>query len=152
MKNMCFNFRYQTQTILYLMTLAVVFNSLPAHAGMKNTEPTTQRGSGTVTEQSGFYCNAKALNKTERERYNQLTRKLAQARTETKELPDGYALRLGKEMVPLAELAEWIAFESKCCPFFGFEIELQQNSGPLWLKLRGSEGVKLFIRSEFGMQ
>lgn len=106
----------------------------------------------TMTEQSGFYCDAKALNKIERERYNQLTRKLERARLETKELPDGYALRLQSETVSLAELAEWIGFESKCCPFFGFEIELQPNGGSLWLKLRGAEGIKPFIRAEFGVQ
>jgi hypothetical protein len=106
----------------------------------------------TMTEQSGFYCNAKALNKNERERYKQLTDKLERARMATKELPDGYALRLKSETVSLAELAEWVGFESKCCPFFGFEIELQPNRGALWLKLRGAEGIKPFIRAEFGVQ
>jgi hypothetical protein len=99
--------------------------------------------------QNGFYCNTEALNKTERERYNQLTGKLATARVETKELPDGYAFRLKSEVIALSEVAEWISWERKCCPFFGFEIALERHNGPLWLKLRGTDGVKIFIRAEF---
>jgi hypothetical protein len=100
----------------------------------------------------GFYCNAVALDKSERERYDRLIHKLTQARAEAKELPDGYALRLNSDIASLAEVAEWISLESKCCPFFDFEIELQSNRGPLWLKLRGPEGVKPFMRAEFGIQ
>lgn len=108
-------------------------------------------GGNKVTQPSGLYCNAKALNKTERERYNQLTHKFRQARIETKELSDGYEFRLNSETVSITELAEWISAERKCCPFFGFEIELQRNNGPLWLKLRGADGVKAFIRGEFNI-
>lgn len=102
-----------------------------------------------MTQPSEFYCNTKALNKIERERYNQLTDKFRQARIETKELSDGYVFRLNSEAVSVAELAEWISAERKCCPFFSFEIELQRDNGPLWLKLRGADGVKAFIRAEF---
>jgi hypothetical protein len=109
----------------------------------------TPGGGNQVAQPSGFYCNTKALSKTERERYNQLTDKFRQARIETKELKNGYAFRLKSEAVSVAELAEWISAERKCCPFFGFEIELQRNGGPLWLKLRGAEGIKAFIRAEF---
>jgi hypothetical protein len=87
--------------------------------------------------------------KPERERYNQLTRMLANARVETKELPDGYAFRLKSEVIAVSEVAEWISMERRCCPFFGFEIALERDNGPLWLKLRGSAGVKVFIRAEF---
>lgn len=61
------------------------------------------------------------------------------AALETKELPDGYAFRLKSETVSLPDLAEWISAERKCCPFFGFEIELQRDRGPLGLKLKGTE-------------
>ena len=114
--------------------------------------PTLTIKETTMNEPAGFYCNAKALDRTERDRYNQLTSKLAEARVETAELPDGYAFRLQNERVSLSDLAEWISFERKCCPFFNFEIELQRNNGPLWLKLRGADGIKPFIRSEFGIR
>ena len=105
-----------------------------------------------ATEISGFYCNVKAFTPEEREHHRLLSQELAQARVETKELADGYAFRLDPESVSLAELADWEVNERKCCPFFDFEIEVERDSGPLWLKLRGSEGVKRFIRSEFGIR
>lgn len=102
-----------------------------------------------TTQTTGFYCNLKALTPAEREQHHQLTQKLAAARVETTELANGFAFRLQSGGVSLADLAAWISAESKCCPFFDFEIELQRDGGPLWLKLRGSEGVKAFMRNEF---
>ncbi len=105
-----------------------------------------------MTENSGFYCNLNALSPTERARHRELSSELVAARIETKELPDGYAFRLQSETVSVADLAEWVSAESKCCPFFDFEIELQRDNGPLWLKLRGKDGVKQFIVSEFHLR
>jgi len=84
-------------------------------------------------------------------RHAELSKKLKEARVETKELSNGFAFRLQAETVSLAELAEWVAGERKCCPFFDFEILQARDAGPLWLKLEGYEGVKAFIRDEFGV-
>jgi len=138
---------------LFATILAVVVvNGLSAHARQQSAAPAVKLESKTPADQSGFYCNLKALNPAERERLHQLTEKIKMARTETKELPDGYAFRLQTEQVSIGELAEFVSSERKCCPFFDFEIELQRDGGPLWLKLRGKEGVKEFMRHEFGMQ
>ncbi len=104
-----------------------------------------------MTEEPGFYCNMNALSKTERQRHGQLIRELGAARMETQELPQGYAFRLQREKVSLADLSEWISYEARCCPFFDFEVELQRDNGPLWLKLKGKDGIKPFIRAELGM-
>jgi hypothetical protein len=109
-------------------------------------------GEQTMIETSSFYCNLKALSTKERERHRQLTREIEQARVETIELANGFAFRFQEGTISLAELAEWVSAERKCCPFFDFEIELQGDNGPLWLKLRGKEGVKTFMRSEFGIR
>jgi hypothetical protein len=103
-------------------------------------------------EEIGFYCNLKALSTEERARHKQLTQKLKLATVETKELPSGFGLRLDKTQISLPEVAEWISAEHQCCPFFDFDIELQRNGGPLWLKLSGKDGVKAFMRQEFGIQ
>ena len=105
-----------------------------------------------MMEAFGFSCNMSALINADRERHKQLLLKLEAARIEIQELPDGYSFRLRSEMVSLAETAEWISYESKCCPFFDFEILLERDNGPLWLKLRGKEGIKPFIRAEFGIR
>jgi len=106
----------------------------------------------TTTEASGFYCNLKALSMKERARHMQLTYEIERGRVETVEMANGFAFRFQDGTISLAELAEWVSAERKCCPFFDFEIELQGNNGPLWLKLRGKDGVKAFMRSEFGIR
>jgi hypothetical protein len=104
-----------------------------------------------TVEASSFYCNLKALSVKERARHMLLTLEIERARVETIELGNGFAFRFQDGTISLAELAEWVSAERKCCPFFDFEIELQGNNGPLWLKLRGKDGVKAFMRSEFGL-
>ena len=106
----------------------------------------------TTTETSGFYCNLKALSMKERARHMQLTYEIERGRVETVEMANGFAFRFQDGTISLAELAEWVSAGRKCCPFFDFEIELQGNNGPLWLKLRGKDGVKAFMRSEFGIR
>src|SRR5580700_3608699 len=108
-------------------------------------------GERTMIETSGFYCNLKALSVKERVRHLQLTYEIERARAETVELANGFAFRFQDGTVSIGELAEWVSAERKCCPFLDFEIELQGNNGPLWLKLRGKDGVKTFMRSEFGI-
>jgi hypothetical protein len=97
---------------------------------------------------ASFYCNRNALSPGEREKYNQLTDTLASSAEETRELADGYQFRVSSDY-SLSDLSEWMSYERKCCPFFTFEMELGRNNGPVWLRLRGEDGVKTFIRAEF---
>jgi hypothetical protein len=64
-------------------------------------------------------------------------------------LPDGIALQIATERVTLANLAEWISFERKCCPFFDFRIDVAREGGPVWLSLSGRPGVKEFLTQVF---
>lgn len=68
---------------------------------------------------------------------------------ETQELPDGYAFRFPAETGWLVSLATFIAEERRCCPFFVFELVCEPGEGPIWLRLRGREGVKEFIAQQF---
>ena len=85
--------------------------------------------------QSRFYCNTKALNPTERARHKLLTDKLVAQRAQIIETERGYEFQYSPSGVSLAELAEWVAAESKCCPFFGFHIDLENEGGLLCLRL-----------------
>ncbi len=67
---------------------------------------------------------------------------------EARELPDGYALAFPGEAEWLTKLAEFIAFERACCPFFTFELKCEPQYGPLWLTVRGPEGTKEMFRAE----
>lgn len=96
-----------------------------------------------------FACEMNALTRTERARHQDLSHALLGSVREKKELPDGYGFRLSADM--LTKAAEWITLERKCCPFFTFELEQSRDSGPLWLRVKGPEGVKELIRAEFGL-
>jgi hypothetical protein len=104
---------------------------------------------GAITVQGKFYCNIKALTPAERARHKQLTEKLISVRKEVVETEKGYEFQYGPADVTLAELAEWVVAEGKCCPFFDFHIDLEHAGALLCLRLTGEDGIKAFIRSEF---
>jgi hypothetical protein len=65
---------------------------------------------------------------------------------EVQELPDGFAFRYRAEQY--AQVAQFIAQERLCCPFFTFTLEVTPAHGPLWLRITGSDEIKTFIQSE----
>ncbi|HLX38618.1 MAG TPA: hypothetical protein VKR29_12490 [Candidatus Binataceae bacterium] len=97
-----------------------------------------------------FVCNLGVMNNEERERYGALSRKLFTASEHRRELDNGYAFRLAPQKISLLEVAEWIGFERRCCPFFNLQIEAEPNAGPVWLRMTGADGIKEFIRAELG--
>lgn len=97
-----------------------------------------------------FACNLKALSKEQRATHVKVSKQLLEAVQELKELPNGYGFRLSPE--DLTTTAQWISLERRCCPFLTFEMELGKDSGPLWLRITGSEGVKKFLRAELGLE
>ena len=102
-------------------------------------------------KQSPFSCNVSGLDSTQRQSWEKLIEHLASAKQEVRELPDGYAFRFAPEPAMVKDLAEFIVYERLCCPFFDFELAVEREGGPLWLRLKGRPGVKQFIRSEFGI-
>ena len=109
----------------------------------------TNAGSQPMTTQSKFYCNRNALNPTERAHHKQLTDKLLATRTNIVETEKGYEFQFSPSTVSLAELADWVAAEGKCCEFFDFHVDLERQGSLLCLRLTGDEGIKPFIRAEF---
>lgn len=95
-------------------------------------------------------CNLDAISPTDRARYDTLRAMLAVAAVGKRELADGIALHISTERMPLAQLAEWISLERKCCPFLDFTIDVASNSGPVWLSLTGRAGVKEFLSQALG--
>lgn len=65
---------------------------------------------------------------------------------EFRELENGYEFRFAPDVI--VELAQFISLEKLCCPFLHFVVEVAEESGPVWLRLTGREGVKAFIREE----
>lgn len=101
-----------------------------------------------MTEQL-IACDIKAIKAEERERHFALGAQWQNAIEQVVELPSGYAFRLSPESVNLINLAEFVSGERLCCPFFHFEIALEANDGPLWLRLLGGGEVKSVVRESF---
>jgi len=116
------------------------------------------QSAGNTTEQkkaekeSPFACNMLALDAEGRRRHMTVMGQLRAAIKETKELSDGYAIRFPSEQSTILLVAEFISRERLCCPFFTFELVAEREDGPLWLRLRGREGVKEFIKAELGIK
>ena len=124
------------------------------NAGLALTSPTAKAQAANTekpmtTTQSKFYCNVKALTPEERAHHKQLGDKLMAARKATLETEKGYEFQFGPQDVTPAELADWVLNESKCCPFFDFHIDLENEGKLICLRLTGEEGVKQFMRAEF---
>jgi hypothetical protein len=105
-----------------------------------------------VADQLPFACNVKALSRAERMRHTDNTKRLKAAVAETQEGERSLRFRVSDERMDLTALAEWVRLERRCCPFFTFQIELQDGGGPTWLTLSGRSGVKEFIRLEIGLE
>ena len=92
-----------------------------------------------------------ALSLKQRERYKEVIGILSENRQAVKELADGYAFRYKADSQSIQNAAEFIVYERLCCPFFDFELAVEQDSDRLWLRLRGENGIKEFIRYEFNL-
>jgi hypothetical protein len=125
---------------------AAAVSGVPAKAQVATSQQ--QEGAFKV---EGFYCNINALTPAERAHHKKLTDKLMSARTETVETEKGYELQYRGGKVTVAELAEWTVMESKCCRFFDFHIDLEEEGKLMCLRLTGREGIKKFIKMEFGI-
>ena len=94
-------------------------------------------------------CDLDAISANDHPRYDELRKMLAASAVGKRDLRDGIAVQISTERMTLAQLAEWISFERKCCPFFEFRIEVAPASGPVWMSLTGRPGVKEFLSQAF---
>jgi len=111
-----------------------------------------QRGENmdqSVVNGSPFACNTGIYSTAVRAHKEALNDQFVALAQEYRELPDGYAFRFPADTKSFQTIAEWVDLERACCPFFSFNLEMEREGGPLWLRLRGREGVKPFIKSEF---
>jgi len=111
--------------------------------------PTVHSSAG--TREARLFCNALALSTDDRLRYGELAKTLRAAVSKTRERDRGLAFRIELERMSLPLLAEWVALERRCCPFFEFTIEVGPEWNSTWLSLAGEEGVKGFIRHELAL-
>jgi hypothetical protein len=100
----------------------------------------------------GLTCNLDGIPAPERARYTELFESLRRAIRDKRELPNGYALLLDPAQFSMDQALEWTKLEEECCPFLEMQVRWDIENGPVWLDLKGPEGVKDFILDGFGLR
>ena len=101
-------------------------------------------------KQSPFACDMTAIAPEQRGAHIAIIKRLFGAVQSTRELSDGYAFKLPNESDILLAASEFVVNERLCCPFFDFVLEIEREGGPIWLSLKGRDGIKPFIMIEVG--
>ena len=83
-------------------------------------------------------------------RSRELARDLFAFAERVEELEDGYAWRFPGDGGWHARLLDFAATERRCCSFFRIDLTFEPGLGPVWLRLRGPDGTKAFVRDAFG--
>jgi hypothetical protein len=96
-------------------------------------------------ESQPIFCDLTTISASDRKQHLLTVTQLFQAVQEVRKLPDGYALRLTNEGDIFMAMARFVENERRCCPFFGFGLEIEPNGGPLWLRLTGSQEAREFL-------
>jgi hypothetical protein len=146
--------KQKTEYFAVAITALTLFAESLGAAGLtsRSTQESGKPGGQVIARQSKFYCNTKALTPEERAHHKQLGDKLTAARKALVETDKGYEFQFSPQDVTIAELADWVVAESKCCPFFDFHIDLENEGKRICLRLTGEEGIKQFMRAEFSLQ
>src|ERR1051326_621154 len=97
-----------------------------------------------------FACDMAALSGEQRARHHELVALLQSTLIAVHELPDGYDFEFSWNPDTYNALAELTPLEHACCPFFDLSIRIESESNKLCWRLTGREGIKAFIRAEFG--
>jgi hypothetical protein len=99
-----------------------------------------------------FACNLLALTAAQREHHAGVVDQIKGAIVARRELANGIGFQFAPQAEMLRLLADFVAHERLCCPFFAFAIRLEaqqgEEPGPLWLELTGAQGIQAFIEAE----
>jgi hypothetical protein len=96
-------------------------------------------------------CNWAALTAEQQQRQQVLYRQLRADVEEMRELADGYAFRHSPDRAVLLTIAEFVANERLCCPFFEFGITVERDGGPVWFRITGEAEAKRVLKAEMGV-
>jgi hypothetical protein len=96
-------------------------------------------------------CNPAALTAEQQDRQRALLGHLRADVKEVRELDDGYAFRHSPDRALLMAIAEFVANERLCCPFFEFGLTVERDGGPVWLRIKGEGEAKRVLEAEMGV-
>lgn len=101
-------------------------------------------------ESQPIFCDLTAIPASDRNQHMITVTQLFQAVQEVRRLSGGYAFRLPNEDDMFMTLARFVENERRCCPFFGFGLEIEPNGESLWLRLTGSEEARELLETLVG--
>ena len=102
-----------------------------------------------VTEsRPAIACDLSALAPLERERYGALRSELKAASDSIESITTGVRLRIRSSM-SLADLAEWMTLERRCCPFLTISLGVGRDATTT-IEIDGGDEASEFLREEFG--
>ena len=96
-------------------------------------------------------CDLTVFGDNERKRQHAVLEEFRTKVRAVEELADGYAFQLAHEPYMLQLLAELISFESRCCQFLNFQLDVRQGGHSITLRLTGGDGAKDFLREELSL-
>jgi hypothetical protein len=136
--------------IIVLAIAVTILGGMP-FAAQDNKQNRNKNRPLAVSEkkESPFACDVWALDPVARKRhFDELGPMLRGLKTAVRELPNGYEFQFPPDFKTFQLVAEWVAGERLCCPFFDIDMRAEREGGPLWLRLTGRDGTKQFIQAD----
>lgn len=129
-----------------VISLAVMTAPAPIQSGTG-----AGKSSLAAKHESPIACDLTGLTPKARKRLvNELAPALHARHKTIREVADGYEFEFPSDPATFQMVVEWVGDERLCCPFFDIDVRLEREKGALWVRLSGREGVKQFIRADFG--
>ena len=97
-------------------------------------------------------CNPGAFTADERGKWQALGKRLIAGTKGRRELANGFAFEFDRTAETLREVAEFVEFESKCCPFVDSTVRVLSGGRGVVLEMTGREGVKEMLAAELGIE
>jgi hypothetical protein len=105
----------------------------------------------TDQQSTGLACVPSAIPARARAQHFILARELLNKQAaERVDLPDGYNFRFAADK--LGELVRFLDNERKCCPFMTFQLQIEPQSGPIWIRMTGPTGTREILAAELSLQ
>ena len=97
-------------------------------------------------EKQNLACQIDTLNSVQQANHQALIKQILSTKHEVKEIPAGYEINFPYNTSLFLDISEWISLEHLCCPFFTFNLQIEE--GQLQLSITGNDHVKRLLREQ----
>lgn len=100
---------------------------------------------------SKYFCDLSALNDEERLRYREFETLLGPKIAAISEQENGYTVSFPMSPENYLLIAEFVTYESRCCPFLSFSLSANSGEENGSLAISAAPDAKAFIAAELGL-